>query len=131
MGDGSEIAHLFFATIREIVRSEVHGNDPSWVDQAHSALTPRVHIAAVKRRLAEASAQGVAPRFLGAKLQGRRFLLSQESMAEEIGAREAKGVAKARARKASLELAKAESDESEAYRDALAAMQAVSRGRRS
>lgn len=131
MGDSVDLANLFFEKIREIVASELRGDDPSWVDQANSALTPRVHIAAVKRRLAEASAQGVSPRFLGAKVQGRRFLLSQESMAQELGARVAKGAAKARARKQSLELAKAEADESPAYRDALAAMQAVSRGRRS
>jgi hypothetical protein len=130
MGDAVDIANLFFEKIREIVASELRGDDPSWVDQAHSSLKPRIHIAAVKRRLAEAEAQGVAPRFLGAKVQGRRFLLSQESMAAELGALEIKGMAKAKARKASLELAKAEAEGSDnaAYRNAQAAMQAV-RGR--
>jgi hypothetical protein len=131
MQDGIDIANYFFEKIREIVASELRGEDPSWVDQAHSALTPRIHIAAAKRRLAEASAQGVSPRFLGVDVRGRRYLLSQEAMAEEVGRREAKGVAKARARKQTLELAKAEAEagESAAYREALAAMQAV-RGRR-
>jgi hypothetical protein len=128
MNDAIDIAHLFFEKIREIVASELRGDDPSWVDQANSSLTPRVHIAAVKRRLAEASAQGVSPRFLGAKVQGRRFLLSQESMAAELGALEAKGRTKAKARKASLELAKAEAEaDNDAYRRALAAMKAVSK----
>lgn len=129
MGDGIDIANLFFEKIREIVASELRGDDPSWVDQNNSALTRRIHIDAVKRRLAKASAEGVSPRFLGARVQGRRFLLSQEAMAEEIGDREAKGAAKARARKASLELAKAEAEPTPAYQDALNAMQAV-RGRR-
>lgn len=117
--------------LKRLVDAEPTGTDPRWVDQANSTLGRRIHIEAVKRRFAEARARGISPRELGAALEGRRYLLTQESLAEETGNREAIGVAKARARKADLVRAEADaqSDESAAYRDALAAMQAVSRGR--
>lgn len=134
MSEASDIADILrgLRALKRLVDGETRGVDPRWVDQANSTLGRRIHIEAVKRRAAEARAKGVNPRQLGAAIDGRRYLLSQESMAEELGNREAVGVVKARARKAARELADAESaaGESLAYHEALAAMQAVSRSGR-
>lgn len=113
--------------MQRLVQSEPQGVDVRWVDQANSTLGRRIHIEVVKRRVAAAKARGLNPRELGAAVDGRRYLLSQESMAEELGNREAYGVAKARERKAARE--QAEAGESDAYHHAMAAMAAVSRGR--
>jgi hypothetical protein len=51
----------------------------------HSPLGSREHCAAVRRRLAEFAAGERL--FAGAVIEGRRFLLSQEAIAEEIGRR--------------------------------------------
>lgn len=128
MSEASDIADIIqgFRALQRLVRGETQGVDVRWVDQANSALGRRIHIDAVKRRVAQARAQGINPRELGAAIDGRRYLLSQESMAEELGNREAQGAAKARMRKVAAEQAAA--GESDAYHQAMAAMAAV-RGR--
>jgi hypothetical protein len=63
--------------IGRIVARELRGEDPRLIDQAFSQLGRRRHIAAVRRRLAEGKP--------GASVVGRRFLLSQEAHAEELG----------------------------------------------
>lgn len=70
-----------------LVRAELHGRDLRWIEQAFSPLGPRVHIAAVRRRLAEAEAKGVPSTQLGAvaDLKKRRYYLTPESLAEELG----------------------------------------------
>lgn len=72
-------AHRFRRQLRRIVREETRGQDPSWVDQTLSILGNRKHIAAVRRRLA------ATPPEPGARVVGRRYLLSQEAIAEELG----------------------------------------------
>lgn len=68
-----------------IVRAEVRGCDPRWIEQAFSALGPRKHIEAVRRRFAEAEAAGKNPVELGAAMRGKRtYLLTPESIAEEL-----------------------------------------------
>ncbi|MEI9949473.1 MAG: hypothetical protein WDO74_10940 [Pseudomonadota bacterium] len=52
------------------------GTEPGWVDQHASALGPRRHCAAVRRRIAEG-----AP---GAERAGRRLLLTPEALQEEL-----------------------------------------------
>ncbi len=87
-------AHRFRRQLRRIVREETRGKDPSWVDQSLSVLGNRKHIAAVRRRLS------ADPPELGARVDGRRYLLSQEAIAEELGrlsALSAPGVRKTRA----------------------------------
>lgn len=61
---------------RELLE-ELRGYDTSWVEQSASELGPKKHCAAVRRRIAE--------RKPGARINGRRFLLSQEAMVEELG----------------------------------------------
>lgn len=130
MSNSGDIADILrgLRALRRLIDAEPEGVDVRWVDQANSPLGRRIHIDAVKRRLAEARDKGVNPRELGARQDGpRRYLLSQESMAEELGNREARGVAKARERKAANDQARAEAEagESDAYQRAMAAMQAV------
>lgn len=133
MSEATDIADILrgLRALKRLVEGETRGVDPRWVDQANSTLGRRTHIEAVKRRLNEARAKGINPRELGAAVDGRRYLLSQESMAEELGNREAAGIVKARARKAARELAEAEANagESLAYHEALAALQAAGRRR--
>ncbi len=95
-------------------------------EQANSTLGRRRHIEAVKRRVETARARGVNPTTLGAVIDGRRYLLSQESMAEELGNLQARSAAKALERKVARE--QAESGESDAYRHAMAVL-AGARGR--
>lgn len=125
MSEATDIADILrgFRALKRLVDGEPVGIDPRWVDQANSSLGRRIHIDAVKRRYAEAEATGVTPRELGARIDGRSYQLSQESMAEELGKREARGVAKAKARKQEREMADA--GENAAYLQAMAAMQAV------
>jgi len=129
MSEAADIADILrgLRALKRLVDGETRGVDPRWVDQANSALGRRLHIEAVKRRFAEAEATGVSPRELGARIEGRRYLLSQESMAAEMGARAARGMAKAKARKQEREMA--EAGENDAYLQAMAAMQAVRGGR--
>lgn len=71
--------------LERVVRAELRGVDPRWIEQAFSPLGPRKHIAAVRRRIAEAEAQGKQPAENGAAIYGRRYLLTPESIAEELG----------------------------------------------
>jgi len=129
MSEATDIAEVLrgLRALKRLVDGEARGVDPRWVEQSNSTLGRRIHIEAVKRRVSEARAKGINSRELGAAIDGRRYLLTQESMAEELGNREAKGVAKARARRAERE--QAEASEGDAYAEAMAALQAVSRGR--
>lgn len=70
-----------------LVKAELHGADLRWVEQAFSPLGPRKHIAAVRRRVAEAKERGVPSTELGAAVleSKRRYLLTPESLAEELG----------------------------------------------
>ena len=80
----------FRRKLMRIVQEETEGKDPRWVDQSMSVLGPRTHIKACKRRLAE--------NLPGARKHGtRRYLLSQEAIAEELGRRVSPGVKKASA----------------------------------
>lgn len=130
MSEASDIADILrgFRALKRLVDGETRGVDPRWIEQANSTLGRRRHIDAVKRRVAEANAKGCKPTELGAVIDGRRYLLSQESMAAELGQLEARGVARARERKAERE--QAEAGENGAYLEAMAAMRAVSRGAR-
>lgn len=77
----------FRKRLKQIALEELHGQDPRWVDQSMSKLGPRVHIAAVRRRLAAAGPDAVtAP---GARWDRRKrlYFLNQEAIAEEIGRR--------------------------------------------
>lgn len=71
--------------IERVVRAELRGVDPRWIEQAFSSLGPRKHIQAVRNRIAEAEKRGIDPTELGAAIYGRRYLLTPESMAEELG----------------------------------------------
>lgn len=71
--------------LERLVRAELRGHDIRWIEQAFSELGPRKHIQAVRRRIAEAEAQGRPAVELGAAIVGRRYLLTPESMAEELG----------------------------------------------
>lgn len=90
-------AARFRKRLRQIVREEQRGEDPRWVDQSMSPLGNRVHVAAVKRRLAAVGPDAVtAP---GARWDRRKrlYFLNQEAIAEEIGRRSDPGrVKKAR-----------------------------------
>ena len=72
-----------------LVKAELNGRDLRWIEQAFSPLGPRVHIAAVRRRVAEAEEKGVPSTELGAvaDLRKRRYYLTPESLAEELGRR--------------------------------------------
>ncbi len=71
-----------------LMKAELRGTDVRWVEQAFSPLGPRIHIAAARRRIAEADARGVPWLELGVGMRGKRvFLLTPESVAEELGRR--------------------------------------------
>lgn len=71
-----------------LVKAELRGRDVHWIEQAFSPLGPRIHIAAVRRRMAEAEAKGIPSTELGAGMRGKRvYLLTAESVAEELGRR--------------------------------------------
>lgn len=70
--------------IARLVRRELSGEDPSHIDQTTTKLGRNTHILAAKRRIAEAQESG---RDRGAYKQGRRYLLTQEAHAEEMGRR--------------------------------------------
>lgn len=65
--------------IARLVAEELRGGDPSLVDQSRSVLGRRRHVAAVQRRLA------ADPQEPGASIVGKRHLLTQEALAEELG----------------------------------------------
>lgn len=70
-----------------LVKREMQGVDVRWIEQAFSPLGPRTHIAAVRRRMAEAEARGVPATELGAAKHKRTYYLTPESLAEELGRR--------------------------------------------
>lgn len=95
-GAGADLVEAFLEHVagrldrrlREIVRDELVGKDPRWVDQHHSILGPRRHCAAVRRRIANGE--------LGARMRDRdTFLLAQEAIAEELGSLSDRAKAKA------------------------------------
>lgn len=67
--------------LRKVVREELaavqHPSD-GWRDQRHSALGPRRHCLAVRRRL------HADPRDSGAKIIGDRYLLTPDAILEEL-----------------------------------------------
>lgn len=71
--------------LEAVMKAELGGHDPRWIEQAFSPLGPRKHIAAVRRRIAEAETRGVSSVELGAAVDRRRYLLTAESIAEELG----------------------------------------------
>jgi hypothetical protein len=82
-----------------LVAEELRGGDPRRVGQESSPLGRRIHIAAVKRRIVEETEAGEAPGTRGAFVAGRRYLLTQEALADELGrGTRACKVAKAKAR---------------------------------
>ena len=58
--------------LERIVRAELRGHSPRWIEQSFSALGPRRHIAAVRRGIAEAETAGRPPVEFGAAVIGRR-----------------------------------------------------------
>jgi hypothetical protein len=105
-GDGGALVDDFVRYFARLVADEIRGRDVSLVSQATSPLGSRKHCAAVRRRITEHDA-GERP-ISGASINGRRFLLTQEALAEELGtergqpARESNrrpSVARAKARK--------------------------------
>lgn len=87
----SRVAFAKAQLIARLVRRELQGEDPSLIDQSTSKLGRNTHILAAKRRIQEAAEQG---RDRGAYKKGRRYLLTQEAHAEEMGLRFGPGVAK-------------------------------------
>ena len=77
--------------IARLVRRELAGEDPSLIDQSMSDLGRNRHIEAVRRRMK------ADPPLPGAFKRGRRYLLTQEAYAEELGLLARPGVAKAAA----------------------------------
>lgn len=109
MIDGLDLTAFFSALERffdardrhlaQVIAAELRGEDPRLVDQACSPLLGRnKHIAAVKRRCADAESRGLPSLTAGAQRIGRRFLLTQEALAEEIGKQSRATVAKAKLR---------------------------------
>jgi hypothetical protein len=74
---GHALEHALEHAIERVLRRVLHEQDPDWIPQGKSPLGPKRHCAAVRRRIAE--------RKPGARIVARRFLLSQEAMAEELG----------------------------------------------
>ncbi len=77
-----------------LVARELQGEDPSLIGQETTELGRNGHIKAVRRRMAEQESTG---RPMGACKRGRRYLLTQEAHAEELGLARRPGVAKAEA----------------------------------
>jgi hypothetical protein len=76
----ADLARILRAAADEADRiaAEQRAERREWVDQVTSPLGRRRHVAAVRRRLAVATA--------GVALVGRRALLSSEALAEELDA---------------------------------------------
>jgi hypothetical protein len=73
--DLARILEAAAAEARDIA-AERSAERRDWIDQSSSVLGPRRHIQAVRRRLKEG--------LDGAGQSGRRFLLSEEALAEEL-----------------------------------------------
>ncbi len=91
--EGAEAAG-FLRYFARLVAAEIRGADVSLVSQATSPLGARLHNAAVRRRMAE-HARGELP-ISGASKVGKRYFLTQEALAEELGRDKGPGVAKAK-----------------------------------
>lgn len=92
--------------------------------QRKSPLGSRKHIAAVKRRAAEAESQGILPIELGAAIDGEKYYLSEEALAEELGERTRASLARSKGAAQPVANDVASPDEEAAFQAALA------RGRR-
>ncbi len=75
-----------------LVARELQGEDPSLIDQATTELGRNNHIKIVRQRMAEQARTG---RPMGATKRQRRYLLTQEAHAEELGLTRRPGIAKA------------------------------------
>lgn len=71
----------------EVRLAKCEGPVAGMVLHRKSPLGARKHMAAVKRRVAAAQAQGIDPIELGAAIDGEKFWLSQASLSEELGER--------------------------------------------
>lgn len=89
------------------------GPSGDMVSQRQSPLGGRKHIAAVKRRAAEAEARGIPPLELGAAIDGERYYLSPQALGEELSERTRASLSKATAPVAN------DTDEDAAYRRSL------------
>lgn len=63
--------------LARLVKRELDGDDPSLIDQSMTELGRNNHIRAVRRRMRD--------KLPGAFKRGRRYLLTQEAYAEELG----------------------------------------------
>lgn len=71
------IAQALAPIIAQAIRDELRaGREPDWLNQHQSALGPRRHCAAVRRRIREGSG--------GAEVSGRNCLLSRTAHDEEL-----------------------------------------------
>jgi hypothetical protein len=132
MSEATDIADILrgFRALKRLVEGEPRGLDPRMVEQGFSALGRRKHINAVKRRVAEAIARGVSPSTLGAAIDGERYLLTQESIAEELGQLTVANARKSQRKRAEKRLerqvdAAGGEDDAEACRRVMAEMLAV------
>jgi hypothetical protein len=90
------------------------------VGQRRSPLGARKHIAAVKRRVAEAVERGVSPIELGAAIDGEKYYLTQGSLDEELGERTRVSLARVKgAAPAANDTDDSAEEEDAAYRAAL------------
>lgn len=73
--------------LARIVDAELRGHNPRLVEQALSPLGRAEHVRAVERRVRLAEERGVSRAEVGAYIVGTRYLLTPESLAEELGRR--------------------------------------------
>jgi hypothetical protein len=71
--------------LAKLVDAELDGENPRLVAQKFSPLGAKAHEEAVRRRLRDAKKRGVKGWDVGAMRIGRRYLLTPESLAEEMG----------------------------------------------
>lgn len=76
--------------LERLVKEEALGGDPRWIDQHFSPLGRRRHVKAVRRRIAEALERGASPVGVGV-VSGRRYLMTGEALAHELGLMRAAG----------------------------------------
>lgn len=76
MNNLDEVLSEFAARVAALVVERLQAGAPGMIDQSASALGRRRHCAAVKRRVASGAT--------GAAIVGRRHLLSQEALSEEL-----------------------------------------------
>lgn len=110
-GELGERAGELLRYFARLVADELRGGDISLVSQSTSPLGARRHNAAVRRRIAEHARGELA--ISGASIVGRRHMLTQEAVAEEMGRRE-KGPALAKAKRRATAATEA-SDEQSTY----------------